>query len=75
MATDIAPMPYGTLYPDLRGSYNYNTEHTPEDWVILCPNCDSDNVCCLSPAFNPDLDRGRWFCISCHDSWEYEKEV
>jgi len=69
------PMPYGKLTPSLLGSYNYNTEHTPDWLVILCPNCGSDNVCCLSPTFNPGLDRrGRWFCISCHDSWEYEVE-
>jgi len=72
---DTAPMPYGKLTPSLLGSYSYNTEHTPDWLIILCPNCGSDNVCCLSPLFNPELDyRGRWFCISCHDSWEYHLE-
>ena len=76
MSTDnIVPMPYGPLNPSLQGSYSYNSEDTP-DWLMkYCPNCSSPNVCCLDPDFNPELDhRGRWFCISCHDSWEYEIE-
>lgn len=75
MAFDTVPMPYGKLTPSLIGSYNYN-ENDMSDWlIILCPNCGSDNVCCLSPEFNPELDeRGRWFCISCQDSWEYHRE-
>ena len=73
--TDIVPLPYGKLTPSLRGSYNYNDEHTPAEWIILCPNCNSDNVCCLSPKFNPELEEyGRWFCISCQDSWVYGLE-
>jgi len=75
VAIDIAPMPYGTMYPNLTGSYNYNTQHTPADWIILCPNCGSDNVCCLDIKHNPDIETsGLWYCISCRDSWRYEQE-
>ena len=76
MVADVAPQPYGKLTPSLTGSYNYNTEHTPPDWIILCPNCNSDNVCCLDPKFNPELDgEVRWFCISCQDSWECHLDI
>ena len=72
---EIVPLPCGTLYPSLAGSYNYNSGSTPDWLTILCPNCNSDNVCYLSPVFNPELDSyGRWFCISCYDSWEYGRE-
>jgi len=75
MQDNIVPMPYGKLLPSLIGSYNYNREDTL-DWLVqLCPNCSSDNVCCLDPKFNPDIESaGRWFCISCQDSWRYEIE-
>ena len=84
---DVVPMPYGKILPDLRGSYNYNKdrEYYEVNWLAdiffgyledtLCPNCGSDNVCCLDPTFNPEIEsRGRWFCIACHDSWRYELE-
>ena len=72
---DIVPMPYGKLdYPDLRCSYSYNDADTPEDWVVHCPACSSDHVCCLSPFLNELESAGLWFCISCHDSWRYERE-
>ena len=76
MADETAPQPYGKLTPSLLGSYNYNTEDTPDWLVILCPNCGSDNVCCLDPKFNPEIEdtKGRWFCISCLDSWRYRCE-
>lgn len=79
---DIVPLPYGKLIPDLRGC-NYINEPEPKCFdKILCPNCGSDNVVGLSPAFNPEVDDvvegfpswGRWFCISCHDSWRYGLE-
>ena len=76
MPDNIAPMPYGKLYPSLVGSYNYNDDRTP-DWLIhLCPNCQSDNVCCLDYKHNPEIEDsyGRWFCITCQDSWRYEIE-
>lgn len=71
MEDDIVPLPYGKLTPSLVGSYNYNTEHTSDWLIILCPNCQSDNVCCLSLL---DYPEGRWFCISCQDSWIYGLE-
>jgi len=68
---DIVPIPCGKLTPSLAGSYNYNTDNTP-DWLVQrCPNCSSDNVCCLSHLYYPE---GRWFCISCYESWVYERE-
>lgn len=79
---DIVPLPLGKIIPDLRGSYNYNkdSDYYEINWLadiffghledILCPNCDSSNVCCINPVFNPDIGR-RWFCISCYDSWKY----
>lgn len=79
----IVPLPMGKILPDLRGSYPANEEHT-SDWLrISCPNCQSDNVVSISPAFNPDycyeesVDMatvGLWFCISCQDSWRYGEE-
>lgn len=76
MENDTVPLPYGKLTPSLAGSYNYNTEGMSDWLIILCPNCQSDNVCCLNPKFNPEIeeDLGRWFCISCHDSWRYGLE-
>ncbi len=72
---DTVPLPMGKLLPDLRGSYSYNHDYTP-DWLRMeCPNCQSDNVCCLDDKYNPELGGlGRWFCISCHDSWIYGYE-
>jgi len=76
MSFDVVPMPLGKIIPDLTSSYNHNDEGTPDWMVVLCPNCNSDHVCCLDPEHNRDLDEpaGRWFCISCHDSWEYKRD-
>lgn len=84
---EVVPMPYGKILPDLRGSYNYNKDrdYYEINWLAdiffgyledtLCPNCGSSNVCCLDPTFNPGIEsRGRWYCISCYDSWRYELE-
>ncbi len=71
VATNTVPVPCGKILPSLHGSYNYNTEGTPDWLVVLCPNCGSDNVCCLNLE---DYPEGRWFCISCRDSWRYECE-
>lgn len=73
MEDAIVPLPHGKLTPHLRGSYSYNEDCTPDWLIILCPNCQSDNVCILNPKFNPEIeeDLGRWFCISCYDSWRY----
>jgi len=61
-------------------------EDYDEDWDermrIVCPNCGSDHVVGLSEEHNPDCSvmgenrspSGRWFCISCQDSWCYERE-
>jgi hypothetical protein len=54
-------------YPaaNLRGSYNYNTDNTP-DWLMeYCPHCSSSNVCCLK-------DQHSWYCISCCACWEWQ---
>ena len=73
-AVDIVPMPYGKILPSLVGSHNYNTDATHDRWVVLCPGCESDHVCCISPKHNDIGSRGLWFCISCQDSWRYEIE-
>lgn len=52
------------------------------DTKFLCPGCGSDNVVGLSEEHNPECSvmgenltpGGRWFCISCQDSWCYERE-
>lgn len=75
MSDNTVPMPYGKIYPSLQGSYSYNHENTLPQWIILCPNCGSDHVCCIDPKYNPDIESaGRWFCITCRDSWRYEFE-
>ena len=71
--SNLQPMPRGKMLPSLVGSYNYNSKDTPSYLVMSCPACGSENVCCLSDKYNPELDGlGRWFCISCQESWEYE---
>ena len=73
----IVPMPYGKLLPDLTDCYYANLRE-PESFI--CPNCGSDNVVGLDDEHNPDIvaenrtPSGRWFCISCQDSWCYERE-
>ena len=75
--TPIVPMPYGKMLPDLTDCY-YPNENSLDP--ILCPACGSDNVAGLSEKHNPNIDEenitpgGRWFCISCYDSWCYEHE-
>ncbi len=78
---EVVPMPYGKMMPDLTGCRQGNYDYTPDWLMTYCPNCGSDNVVGLNPAFNPDVDDivsfpswGRWFCISCYDSWRYELE-
>lgn len=68
----VYPIPYGKMTPSLLGSYNYNIEGGYLS-TITCPAYGSENVCCLDSKFNPKLNySGRWFCISCQESWEYE---
>ena len=75
---NIVPMPYGKMMPDLTGCSYPNIPEPQYVSKILCPNCGSDNVAGLNPAFNQLDDHsrisswGRWFCISCQDSWRYE---
>ena len=72
---EIVPMPYGKLLPDLTDCYRISEP-------FLCPGCGSDNTVGLSEKYNPDCSvngenrtpSGRWFCISCQDSWCYERE-
>jgi len=85
----IVPMPYGKILPDLTDC-SYPNEDLSEpgdedyneilDEKFICPNCGSDNVVGLDDKHNPDIvaenisPSGRWFCISCQDSWCYERE-
>ena len=78
------PMPYGKILPDLTDCYyiNLRPDGTMNQYldIITCPNCDSDNVVVLSKEHNPDIAEEqeilaeRFFCISCQDSWCYERE-
>jgi len=68
---DIVPKPCGKLTPSLAGSHSYNTDSTPDWLTFCCPNCGSDNVCCLNLAEYPE---GRWLCFSCSESWVYGLE-
>ena len=80
MIGELVPMPYGKILPDLTDCYDPNED---EEDRILCPGCGSDHVVGLSEEHNPDCSvngenrtpSGRWFCISCQDSWCYEREV
>ena len=67
---DVVPMPYGKALPILINCY-YPNEQLDEP-AILCPNCGSENVCSPNKALNPGI--ADWFCISCQDSWCYERE-
>lgn len=78
---DIVPMPYGKLLPSLIDALYPNEPVWSElTGPILCPACGSDHVAGLSSLHNPrvvDENRTpgcRWFCISCMDSWCYERE-
>ena len=70
--SDIVPMPYGKILPDLTNCSCPNDPWPEYLSPILCPNCGSDNVIELSKEHNPDA--ADWFCISCQDSWCYERE-
>lgn len=71
---NIVPMPYGKMLPILIDAY-----YPPID-NIICPACDSNHVCAPSTVLNPglleeNLTPGcRWFCITCQESWCYERE-
>ena len=86
---DTVPMPYGKILPNLTDCYYINeglSEPEDEDYdeildeKHLCPNCGSDNVVILDKESNPDVAEEqeilaeRFFCISCQDSWCYERE-
>lgn len=79
---DTVPMPYGKMLPDLTDCYYPNDPWPSYLDPILCPNCGSDHVVGLDKKYNPECSvmgenltpSGRWFCISCHDSWCYEYE-
>ena len=70
---DLVPMPYGKILPDLTNCHYVNE---PD----LCPNCGSDHVVGLDKRHNPFIEEeqgilsNRWFCITCQDSWCYERE-
>ena len=83
--SDTVPLPTGKLLPNLRDCYYPNIPEPQYLSIMLCPNCQSDNVCCLSSAYNPELviakgdlqwaaQSSRWFCISCWESWVYGYE-
>lgn len=70
----IVPTPYGKMLPDLRGAYY------PPIGSIICPACGSNHVCAPNTALNLTLiaenisPASRWFCITCQESWCYERE-
>lgn len=81
MATEWVPLPYGKILPNLTACRYPNDPEPQYLSKITCPNCGSDNVVGLNPVFNPNLvdtgskpSWGRWFCISCYDSWRYGSE-
>jgi len=75
LIVESVPMPYGKLFPSLLDSCSYDYDGMPEEWRTFCPSCGSDNVCVISPKFNPELEGDtRWFCITCKDSWKYKKD-
>jgi len=67
----IVPMPYGKILPDLTNCHYIDN---------LCPACGSDHVVILDKEHNPymaeeqEILAERFFCISCQDSWCYERE-
>jgi len=79
----IVPTPYGTITPSLEDC-NYVNEWLSDDKyldIITCPSCGSSGVVILSRKYNPQLVMehstlifDRFFCISCQDSWCYERE-
>jgi len=64
-------MPYGKILPDLTNCHYIDN---------LCPACGSDHVVILDKEHNPymaeeqEILAERFFCISCQDSWCYERE-
>jgi len=84
----IVPMPYGKILPDLADCFYINEGKSEPgddyddilDEKYLCPNCGSDHVVILDKKHNPDVAEEqeilaeRFFCITCQDSWCYERE-
>ena len=83
------PMPYGKILPDLTDCFYINEDKSEPgdddyddilDEKYICPNCGSDHVVILDKEHNPDVTEEqeilaeRFFCISCQDSWCYERE-
>lgn len=83
ISNPIVPTPYGTITPSLEDC-NYVNEWLSDDKyldIITCPSCGSSGVVILSRKYNPQLVMehstllfDRFFCISCQDSWCYERE-
>ena len=83
IGTPIVPTPYGTITPSLEDC-NYVNEWLSDDKyldIVTCPNCGSSGVVILSRKHNPQLVMeqstllfDRFFCITCQDSWCYERE-
>ena len=83
IGTPIVPTPYGTITPSLEDC-NYVNEWLSNDEyldIVTCPSCGSGGVVILSRKHNPQLEIeqstllfDRFFCISCQDSWCYERE-
>lgn len=77
---DLMPMPYGKMLPDLTDCEYPNEEEDNYFEPMLCPGCSSTNIVILDHIHNPELIEeqvglgDRWFCISCQDSWCYERE-
>jgi len=79
----IIPTPYGAISPSLEDC-NYINEWLSDDKyldIVTCPSCGSGGIVILSRKYNPMLIEesstllfDRFFCISCHDSWCYERE-
>ena len=79
----IVPTPYGSITPSLEDC-NYVNEWLVADSyldIVTCPSCGSGAVVILSRRYNPwllsehsTLVFDRFFCISCQDSWCYERE-
>ena len=83
ISNPIVPTPYGTITPSLEDC-NYVNEWLSDDEyldIVTCPSCGSGGIVILSRKYNPQLVMesstllfDRFFCISCHDSWCYERE-
>jgi len=83
ISNPIVPTPYGAITPNLEDC-NYVNEWLSDDKyldIVTCPSCMSSGVVILSRKHNPQLEMehstllfDRFFCITCHDSWCYERE-